>query len=87
MSLHAIEQVQLERRHRADGVEVTHIIYTQVKPDFVKTDVRTRRPAAPSLHSNASSPGMMEVGGFFFEFEPFRTASRRVRATAVAAMA
>ena len=25
----------------------------------------SRRVEAPSLHSNASSPGMMEVGGFF----------------------
>ena len=31
----------------------------------------------PSLHSNASSPGMMEVGGFFFDFEPIRAAGRR----------
>jgi len=30
---------------------------------------------------------MMEVGGFFFDFEPFRTASRRVRESAVASMA
>ena len=29
----------------------------------------SRRVEAPSLHSNASSPGMMEVGGFFFDFE------------------
>ena len=27
----------------------------------------------PSLHSHASSPGMMDVGGFFFEFEAIRT--------------
>ena len=31
---------------------------------------------APSLHSNASFPGMMDVGGFFFDFEPFRTVTR-----------
>ena len=37
--------------------------------------VRSRRPAVPSRHRRASSPGMMEVGGFFFDFEPFRTAS------------
>ena len=36
----------------------------------------SRRVEAPSLHSNESSPGMMEVGGFFFEFEAIRTASR-----------
>ena len=29
----------------------------------------SRGAAAPSLHSNASSPGMMEVGGFFSDFE------------------
>ena len=29
----------------------------------------SRRVEAPSLHSNASSPGMMEVGGLFFELE------------------
>ena len=33
----------------------------------------SRRVEAPSLHSNASSPGMMEVGGLFFYFEPIRT--------------
>ena len=31
-------------------------------------------PSWSSLHSNASSPGMMEVGGFSFEFEAVRTA-------------
>ena len=31
--------------------------------------------AAPSRHLHESSPGMMDVGGLFFEFEPFRTAS------------
>ena len=35
----------------------------------------SRRVETPSLHSNASSPGMMEVGGFFFEFGAVRTAS------------
>ena len=34
----------------------------------------SRRGEAPSLHSNASSPGMMEVGGFFFDIEAVRTA-------------
>ena len=33
----------------------------------------SRRVEAPSLHSNASSPGVMEVGGFFFDFEAVRT--------------
>jgi hypothetical protein len=39
-------------------------------PDVVETcfSVRSRRPAVPSLHSNASSPGMMDVGGFFSDF-------------------
>ena len=36
----------------------------------------SRRVEAPSLHSNASSPGMMEVGGFFFDFEAVRTEPR-----------
>ena len=34
----------------------------------------SRRVEAPSLHSNASSPGVMDVGGVFFEFEAVRTA-------------
>ncbi len=33
----------------------------------------SRRVEAPSLHSNASSPGMMDVGGLFYEFEAVRT--------------
>jgi hypothetical protein len=38
----------------------------------------SRRVEAPSLHSHASSPGMMDVGGFFFEFEvPRRPAGHR----------
>ena len=53
-----------------------------VQPDFEKTDARSRRPAVPSRHRRASSPGMMEVGGLVFDFELFRAASgpsRRVR--------
>ena len=41
-------------------------------------------------HRRASSPRGRAVGGFFFDFEPFRTASgpsRRVREAAVASMA
>ena len=34
----------------------------------------SRGAAAPSLHSNASFPGMMEVGGLFFDFGAVRTA-------------
>ena len=34
-----------------------------------------QRPVAPSLHSYASSPSSDEVGGLFFDFDPFRTAS------------
>ena len=37
----------------------------------------SRRVEAPSLHSNASSPGMMEVGGFLFIFGAVRTAMPR----------
>ena len=33
----------------------------------------SRRVEAPSRHRRDSSPGMMEVGGFFFEFEAVRT--------------
>ena len=33
----------------------------------------SRRVEAPSLHPNASSPGVMDVGGFFFHFEAVRT--------------
>ena len=46
--------------------------------------VRSRRPAVPSRHRREV------VGGLFFDFELFRTASgpsRRVRGTAVASMA
>ena len=39
----------------------------------------SRRVEAPSLHSNVSSPGMMEVGGFFSDFEANRGAPRRLR--------
>jgi hypothetical protein len=50
----------------------------------------SRRPTSvPSLQYE-SSPGVMDVGGLFFEFEAVRTASgpsRRVRGTAVASMA
>ena len=35
----------------------------------------SRGAAAPSRHRRASSPGMMEVGGFFSEFEAVRTES------------
>ena len=47
-------------------------------------------PLLRSRHRRASSLREEVVGGFFFEFEPFRTASgplRRVRETAVASMA
>ena len=33
----------------------------------------SRRVEAPPLHSNASSPGMTDVGGFFFYFGAVRT--------------
>ena len=35
----------------------------------------SRRVEAPSRHRRASSPGMMDVGGFFFDFEAVRTVS------------
>ena len=38
-----------------------------------------RGSAAPSRHRRGSFPGIMAVGGFFFGFEPFRTASRSSR--------
>ena len=48
----------------------------------------SRRVEAPSRHLHESSPGMMEVGGFFSDFEAIRTeasdrdAPRRYRADA-----
>ena len=36
----------------------------------------SRRVVVVSLHCHASSPGMMEVGGLFFDFEAVRTESR-----------
>jgi glycine cleavage system protein P-like pyridoxal-binding family len=50
----------------------------------------SRGAAVPSRHLHESSPGEEVLGGFFFDFEPFRTASgpsRRVGEKAVAAMA
>ena len=50
----------------------------------------SRGAAAPSRHRCDSFPSDKVVGGFFFDFELFRTASgpsRRVRETAVASMA
>ena len=46
-------------------------------PDFkdVGAISASRRVEAPSRHRCDSSPGMMEVGGFFFDFEAIRTAS------------
>ena len=41
----------------------------------------SRGAAVPSLHSNASSPGMMDVGGLFFEFEAIRTRDAPRRAS------
>ena len=35
-----------------------------------------RRPAAPSRCRCASSPGMMEVGGFFLDFEAIRCSAQ-----------
>ena len=37
--------------------------------------VRSRRPAVPSRHRRASSPGEEVVGGLFFDFETVRTES------------
>ena len=42
--------------------------------------VRARRPVVERRLRRASSPGMMEVGGFFVDFGPVRTASERERA-------
>ena len=52
--------------------------------------VRSRRFEVPSLHCHDSWPSHDVGGGFFFDFELFRTASgpsRRARGTAVASMA
>ena len=37
----------------------------------------SRGAAAPSRHRRAASPGMMDVGGLFFDFEAVRTESSR----------
>ena len=42
--------------------------------DKVYYHVRSRRPAVLSRHRRASSPGTMDVGGLFFDFEAVRTA-------------
>ena len=44
------------------------------------SDSASRRVEAPSLHSNASSPGEEAVGGFFVEFERIRTETAMLRA-------
>ena len=44
--------------------------------DKVYYHVRSRRPAVPSRRRRASSPGMMDVGGLFFDFEAVRTPRR-----------
>ena len=51
--------------------------------DIVRTeraDSASRRVEAPSRHRRDSSPGMMDVGGFFFEFEAVRTETAMPRA-------
>jgi ATP-dependent RNA helicase DDX23/PRP28 len=49
-----------------------------MKEDFdIRTIAASRRVEAPSLPSDASSPGMMDVGGFFFDVEAGRTAMLR----------
>ena len=64
--------------------------FVKFAPLFISA---SRHVETPSRRRRDSSPGMMEVGGLFFDSEPFRTASgppsRRVgeRARAVAAMA
>ena len=37
--------------------------------DKIDLNARPRRPAVPSRRRRDSSPGMMEVGGFFVDFE------------------
>jgi hypothetical protein len=47
---------------------------TALKKDKEKVEhAASRGAAAPSRHRRASSPGMMEVAGFFFDFEAVRT--------------
>ena len=49
---------------------------------YIKPNVRisvSRRVVVASLHSHESSPGMMDVGGLFFDFEAVRTESRRTQ--------
>ncbi len=64
------------------------VYFGEYESDEVK--VRGAASAVPSRRRRDSSPSSDEVGGLFFDFEPFRTASgpsRRVGETAVAATA
>ena len=80
--------LQNEKRATGSLVWFTKNVWVEYRP----LGVRLRRPVVllkPS-HWHASSPGMMDVGGFFSDFEAVRTVSgpsRRVRETAVASMA
>ena len=56
-------------------------LFDKIKRAEFAYPARTRRP--PPRHRRASSPGMMDVGGLFFEFEAVRTASRDHDAHAV----
>ena len=51
--------------------------HTMVADENFFTTVRSRRPVVLGCfhHSNDSCPSDEVAGGFFFEFEPFRTAS------------
>ena len=54
-----------------------------VEPDAHGEISASRGAAVPSRHRRDSCPSDEVVGGFFFEFEPLRTASRdRVAAMA-----
>ncbi len=55
---------------------VVHRIVIPDGEDAKTLEVRSRRPAVLSLHSNASSPGMMDVGGLFFDFEAIRCSAQ-----------
>jgi len=75
-----------EKRATGSLVWFTKNVWVEYRP----LGVRPRRPVVFSLLQYDSWPSHDDVGGFFPDFEAVRTASgpsRRVRETAVAAMA
>jgi pyruvate kinase len=69
-------ELKLTTDPKYDGAGDEKTMYVNYERIAAKVKVRSRRPAAPSRHLHESSPGMMEVGGLFFDFGAVRTASR-----------